>query len=182
MADTTALRRRNWIAIVASTIVMSFSYFVYGAAFVEDDTGDRIDGNLVAIALVVAPFVFIVLAFVSRNLQGPPQVLRALLLLLAIGLAVGLLDPLLGAACGFAAGGALTLRRLPVERLMWWRGASVVFTFLYTLAMFVVATPAGVLAGGLLPLVMIGFADEYAVWTEHRGPRAAASVDDVRSA
>jgi len=28
----------------------------------------------------------------------------------------------------------------------------------------VVATPAGIFTGGLLPLLMLGFADEYAAW------------------
>jgi hypothetical protein len=30
--------------------------------------------------------------------------------------------------------------------------------------LLVVATPAGVFTGGLLPLLMLGFADEYTAW------------------
>lgn len=164
-----SVRRRNWAAIAAATPVMMFSYFSYGAAFVDSTTGEEtFDIGFAAVGLTVAPFVFVVLAFGSRNPAAPRHVLAAMGLLLAIGLPVGLIDPLLGAATGFAAGGAATLNRPRVERVLRWRIAAVAFTAVYLLVLLVVAGPAGVFSGGVLPLVMIGFADEYAAWSASR--------------
>ena len=162
-------RRRNWIAIAVATPLMAFSYFAYGASFVESDAErSSIQPELAMVGLAIAPFAFVALGFVSRNPVAPKRVLQAMGLLLLIGLSIGLLDPLLGASVGFCLGGALVLNRPDVSRLMFWRLGAVVFTALYTLVLFVVALPAGVFTGAVLPFVMIGFADEYAAWSAER--------------
>lgn len=143
---------------------MVASYFPYAAAFV----GDEIDMTLVAVAAAVAPFVFVVLGFVSGNRNAPKRIIQSMVLLLPIGLGVGLIAPVLGAATAFAAGGAITLNRPPTPGVMRWRWMSVAFTTLYLFALLVIVTPAGVFAGGLVPLMMIGFADEYAHWSAGR--------------
>lgn len=158
-----AIPRRSWVAIVLATLLMWPSYFSYGAAFVDDGDSSSFDVQFAAVGLTIAPFVFIVLAFVSRNPEAPKQVLRAMAALLLIGLPVGLIDPLLGAATGFAAGGALTLIRPPVPGITRWRIYAVVFCMLYCLVLRVVVPPAGVFAGATVPLLLIGFADEFAV-------------------
>lgn len=167
--DAQGIRRRNWIAIAWATPLMMFSYFSYGAAFVDSE-GDRsgFQLELAAIGLAIAPFVFIVLGFVSRNPTAPKRVLQAMGLLLLVGLSIGLLDPLLGAAVGFCLGGALVLNRPDVARLMSWRFGAVAFTTMYMLVLLVVAAPAGIFAGAVIPLMMIGFADEYAAWSAGR--------------
>jgi hypothetical protein len=164
-----SIRRRNWIAIAIATLLMMVSYFTYAAAFVDEggDT-DAVDGSLAFIGLAIAPFVFVALGFISRNVNAPKRVLQAMGLLIAVGLAIGLIDPLLGAATGFCVGGALVLNRPDVERLMIWRMSAVMFTALYMLVLLLLAPPAGVFTGGLLPLMMIGFADEYAAWSATR--------------
>lgn len=165
-AAARSLRRQNWIAIAAATVVMAFSYFSYAAAFVGEDGGtETFDVVPAALGLAVAPFVFVVLAFVSRNPRAPGRIVRAMLLLLAIALPVGLLDPLVGAVAGFGAGGAVCLTPPPVERVARWRAGAVVFTTLYCLVLLLSAGPAGVMSGAVLPLVMLGFADEYATWS-----------------
>jgi hypothetical protein len=169
--DTQRVRRRNWIAIVCATPLMMFSYFSYGAAFIDAE-GDRsgFQLELAAIGLAIAPFVFITLGFVSRNPLAPKRVLQAMGLLLLVGLSVGLLDPLLGAASGYCLGGALVLNRPDIPRLMSWRLGTVAFTSLYMLVLLVVAAPAAIFTGAMLPLMMIGFADEYAAWSAARRP------------
>ncbi len=145
---------------------MMFSYFTYAAAFVGDDGGnDSIEPALLFIGLGIAPFVFIVLAFVSQNPLAPKRVLQAMGLLLVVGLAGGLIDPLVGASAGFCVGGALTLNRPDVERVAQWRLAAVFFTAVYVFVLLLIVPPAGVFAGGIVPLMMIGFADEYAAWS-----------------
>ncbi|MGF1599611.1 MAG: hypothetical protein ACFCVK_22310 [Acidimicrobiales bacterium] len=146
---------------------MTLSYFLYAAGFVgPDDDPGRISGSLIGVGVALAPLVFVVLAFVSRRPDAPGRVLRAMGLLVSIGLVVGLVAPVLGATAGFAVGGALTLNRPPGEGVGRYRAAAVATTVVYTLVLLVVATPAGVFTGGLLPLIMLGLADEYALWRE----------------
>lgn len=165
------LRRQNWIAITVATILMMVSYFAYAAAFVDPETGERtVEPMPMLVGLAIAPFVFIALGFVSKNPRAPKLVLAAMGLLLIVGLTIGLLDPLVGAATGFCLGGALVLNRPAIERLMFWRLGAVVFTALYMLVLLVVVPPAGVFTGGILPLMMVGFADEYAAWSAARQP------------
>jgi hypothetical protein len=129
---------------------MMFSYFPYARAFaVPEGAPPAIDVGLVGIALAVAPFVFVALGFVSQN---------------PIGLAVGLLAPVLGAAAGFAFGGAITLNRAPLYDVLRNRLIAATALSAYLFFLLVVATPAGVFAGGLLPLMALGFADEFSYW------------------
>lgn len=148
---------------------MMFSYFPYAAAFSTDDAGAvSIDVGLVGIALVIAPFVFVTVALVSMNPRGPRKVLQSMGLLLPIALGVGLLSPVLGATAGFGVGGALCLREPDIPGTLKRRLLMVVFTVAYTLFLLVVITPAGVFAGGLLPLLTLGFSDEFGFWKASR--------------
>jgi hypothetical protein len=165
------IRSRNWIAIAVATVLMMFSYFTYAAAFIEDDGGDDgLEPALLFIGLAIAPFVFIAVAFISQNALAPKRVLQAMGLFLVVALSFGLIDPLVGAAAAYCLGGALSLNRPEVERVMRWRLGAVLFTTLYILVLLVVVPPAGVFAGGIVPLMMIGFADEYAAWSASRTP------------
>ena len=148
--------------------MLQFSYFPYAAAFIpaEGETGPAIDAGLVAIALAVAPLVFVTVGFVSRNPKTPKRILISMGLLLAIGLSVGLIAPILGAAAGFGVGIALTLNLPDIEGQMRRRMIGIGFAVAYMLLMLFVLTPAGVLAGAVLPGLMVGFADEYGAWRE----------------
>lgn len=164
------IRRRNWLALALGTVVMTFSYFPYAAAFTTAAGEEpRIDTGLVAVGLVVAPLVFIVTGVVSRNPQFAARVLRAMGLLLLLGLGVGLASPVLGATAGFGVGGALTLREPDVPQVFAWRLGAVAGAVVYTFLLLVVLPPAGVVTGGLLPLLIIGFADEFAAWRAGSG-------------
>jgi hypothetical protein len=146
-------------------MAMMFSYFAYAAAFATPEgEPTRIDVGLLGIGLVLAPFVFVIVGFVSRNTQTPRRVLQSMGLLILLGLALGLLSPVVGAAAGFGVGGSLCLNPLPLDGVMKRRLWATGFTAAYVLFLLVIITPAGVFAGGLLPLLMIGFADEYTAW------------------
>ncbi len=155
------------MAIAIGTVVMMFSYFPYARAFaVPEGAPPAIDVPLVGMGLAVAPFVFVAVGFVSQNPKAPRHVLYAMGLLLVIGLGLGLLSPVLGASAGFAAGGAITLNQAPLYDLMRYRLIAVALSAAYVFGLLLVATPAGVFAGGLVPLVALGFADEYRYWRE----------------
>jgi hypothetical protein len=131
-----------------------------------------IDSGLVAISLAIAPLVFVTVGFVSRNPLSPKRVLVAMGLLLAIGLSVGLVSPVLGAAAGFGVGMALTLNLPSLEGQLKRRLIGVGLALAYMLLLLIVITPAGVLAGAILPGLMVGFADEYGAWRHSRGAAA----------
>jgi hypothetical protein len=142
-----------------------FSYFPYAAAFIDSDPEEvRIDPGLVGIALVVAPFVFVVVGLVSRNPLAPKRVLLSMGLLLALGLSFGLVSPVLGASAGFGVGVALCLRLPDIPDQMRRRLVAVALAVAYTALLLFVAPPAGVLTGAIVPILMIGFADEYGAW------------------
>lgn len=144
---------------------MMFSYFPYAAAFASPEgEPTRMDVGLLGIGLVLAPFVFIIVGFVSRNPRTPTRVLQSMGLLIVLGLTFGLLSPVVGAAAGFGVGGSLCLNPPDFDGVMKWRLLATGFTTTYVLFLLLVITPAGVFAGGLLPLLMIGFADEYTAW------------------
>ena len=73
----------------------------------------------------------------------------------------------------FGVGAALCLNPPDAPYFLRWRFGAVALTVVYTLILLVVATPAGVFTGGLLPLMMVGFADEYSMWAAAR-PRNAS--------
>lgn len=156
-----------------------FSYFPYAAAFIppEGEVGPFIQPQLVLVALAVAPFVLVITGLVSRNPRFPRHVLQSMGLLLLLGLAFGLIAPVLGAAAGFGVGIAITLNRPDHPDLMRNRLLAVGFSVVYTLVLLIVATPAGVLTGALLPALMVGFADEYTAWRHQQRSRAPSSAD-----
>lgn len=143
-----------------------FSYFPYAAAFIDpgNDEGVVIDPGLVGIALVVAPFVFVIVGLVSRNPNAPKRVLLSMGLLLALGLAIGLVSPVLGASAGFGVGVAICLRLPDIPDQMRRRLIAVALAVVYSMVLLFVAPPAGVLTGALVPTLMVGFADEYGAW------------------
>jgi len=164
-----AVKRRNWLAIALATVAMVFSYFPYASSFTTLPGGEvEIDPGLVGIGLVMAPFVFVILAFVSGNPKAPKRVLQSMVLLLGLGFTVGLLAPALGATAAFAGGATLCLNPPNVDDVYKWRVGASFLTVVYTFILLVTVTPAGVFAGGLLPLLMVGFADEYSTWAHAR--------------
>ena len=157
------------MALTLGTVLQMFSYFPYAAAFIQPEgEPPGVDPGLLAVGLAVAPFVFVVVGLVSGHPRWPRMVLVALGLLLGIGLSIGLVSPVLGAAAGFGVGTAVTLRLPEIPNQMRRRLLAVGFAVLYSGVFLFVATPAGVLSGAVLPILMVGFADEYGAWKHER--------------
>jgi hypothetical protein len=162
------MRGRNWLALALGTVVGMFSYFPYAAAFISEGGEPAIDPALVGVALVVAPFVFVVVGLVSRNTLAPKRILLSMGLLVAIGLSLGLITPVLGASAGFGVGVALCLRLPDISTQLKRRLIAVGLATLYTMVLLFIAPPAGVITGAIVPILMVGFADEYGVWRATR--------------
>ena len=93
------------------------------------------------------------------------MVLLSMGLLVALGLAVGLVSPVLGAAAGFGVGAALSLNLPEIPDQMRRRIVAVLLALAYTTVLLLfVSVPAGVLSGAVIPIMMVGFADEYGAW------------------
>jgi len=149
-------------------VALFFSYVAYAAAFVasEDGSGFDIDGGLVAMALALSPLVFIAVAFISRNPRAPRRVLHSVGLLLVIGLILGLVSPIIGAAAGFGVGIALSLHPVAVGGWLRRRLIGVALAIVYMFALLLFIPAAGLIAGAVVPGLMVGLADEYGVGRE----------------
>ena len=156
--------------MATGTVIQLFSYIPYAAAFVppEPDAVPAIDPGLVAIALVAAPLVFVSVSLISRGQDTLRKTLISMTWLVVLGLALGLLSPLVGAAAGFGVGFALTLNIPEFEGQLRRRLVGVGFLLVYMAVLLIFIPPAGVLAGALLPGLIVGFADEYGAWRESK--------------
>lgn len=148
------------------TVILTVAYFAFAYATALPD---RLLPLPAIIAVSLAPFVFVAVAFISRNPKAPRRVLRAMALLFPIALVVGLLIPIMGAAAGFGVGLALTLNEPGYPDVLRNRLIAVAFAVLYAFLLMVLgATEAGIMTGALLPAVIIGIADEFTVWRATR--------------
>ena len=158
------------MALTLGTVVLMFSYFAYAAAFRSVEGRTTIDAGLVGLAVLIAPFVFVVVALVSRNAR-PKLVLWAMLLLVLVAFPIGLLAPILGASAGFGVGIALVLAQPDIAHVLRRRILGVLFAVAYTFVLLLIATPAGVFTGAVLPAILVGLADEYGAWRVSRESR-----------
>lgn len=173
--------RRYWIAIIVATVVAVVAYgslLLAWFAVVLEDSDVATDGDIAgsegpffALGLVLVPFVFIALAFISQRSRAPFATLIAMGLFVLVALPLGLflhLSVVLAAA--FGAGGIVTLARREGYRLSY-RVWAVVLTAAYVTGLLIVAPPGGIFAGAVLPLPALGLADMLAVrWTRPRDP------------
>ena len=153
--------RRKWTAITVATLLLMISYWALIIAFVagaEEDGPDPAPPFALGLALV--PFVFAALAFISRRPNAPMAVLKAMGVWLLVALPFGLITVVLGLVAGYGVGGMFALRAEEVHR---WRPrlAAVGISALYVLALLLFAPPLGIVTGSIIPLVALGFADQY---------------------
>lgn len=166
--------KRRWVSLTAATLVMQFAYWPVVASLVE---GDVDLAGLLWLGMAVTPFVFLVLAFASGHPRAPGATGLALGLFLVVALPVALLDLVAGLVAGFGAAGALTLRRDPdlhplKGRVIAVAAASVYIVVLVMLGGLVpVLGPFAIMSGAVIPLAVVGIADEV----------AELAIDDERS-
>jgi len=112
--------------------------------------------------LILVPFVFIALAFLSKRERAPIATLKAMGIWVLVLLPIGLLNPVVGLTAAFGVGGIVTLRTEPIYRLSY-RVWAVVITTTYVTALLFFAPPGGVFAGAVMPFPALGIADMLAV-------------------
>lgn len=154
-------RRRKWLAIGLGTFLMMIANALIVYAFVVGSAGSESESPFAALALGLGfvPVVFIVVAFVSKHRRAPTAVLYAMLLSLTVGLPLAALDVVTALTAGFAAGGAVTLAWSDDDSWIA-RGIAVILVTVYNGILTRQIVEAGILGAAVLPLVVVGVADE----------------------
>jgi hypothetical protein len=155
--------KRRWRGALIGTAVMQLSYvpliLVWQAAIGGADLDPGLMGQALGFGLGVMPIVFITVAFVSRHLQAPRAVLKAMALCIVVGGPLFLMSPILGAAGGYVAGGTVALRVDFGPRAMQARIVAAVAVVLGVMLLVLTIPLAGAIAGGLTPFLMLAYSD-----------------------
>lgn len=169
--------KQKWKAITFATLLLLPGFWALLAGLVAIADGDTDGPNpaaALALGLAVVPFVFLVLAFVSRNARPSRAVLQAMGLALLVGIPASALagDAVTGIVAGVGAGGIRALRPEPDHG---WRprACAVAIAAVYT---FVLARSTGalvLLSAPIFPLTALGLADQWVEWRRERRPVTA---------
>ncbi len=155
------------IGTVLQTI--SFGSLLLGAVASQSDNVEA-GGPAFALGFGLVPIVCVAVALGSARLRPATSVLKGMGLWLLIALPVGLINPVTGLCAGFAAAGAVTLRREEGQRMKP-RVAAVVMAAGYVTLILFLLPQAGIFAGAVSPLFAIRGAD---LWSEREDARRAA--------
>jgi hypothetical protein len=148
---------------------MFFSFTSLLLALTDDTAEDAARTAALGVGLAIVPFVFLIVAFGSRHPRAPVAVLKALGVWFVIGVSIGWFSVGLALVLAFGVGGMITLRadEPGAQRARMW---ALMFTVLYVLVLIVVLSPGiGLFAAASLPLLALGFADQ---WVEYKRRRA----------
>jgi hypothetical protein len=175
--------RGRWLAIVAASMVLQFSYWPTVFALASSHADEPVPGELVLFGLTFVPLVFLVLAFASRNPRAPGSVLKAMGLFLLVGAPVALLNPVVGLVAGFGAGGIVTLRRPELPDVLRTRVIALVIGCVYLLVLLTVLpfVDLGIVTGAALPFAVLGIADEVRAGRHESATRRALAEDPART-
>lgn len=147
---------------------MFFAYSALLSALADDTIDDSLRTAAFGVGLIIVPFVFLVLAFGSRHPRAPGAVLRSLGVWVLVGVVISARSIVLGLVVGFGLAGMLSLRtdHPGAQRARLW---ALLFAVLYVVMLIVVAPGIGLFAAGTVPLIALGFADQY-LDAKRRGP------------
>lgn len=176
--DASALSpERMWKTITLATLLLVPAYWsllagVVSAATRRSHTGPE-PGAALAFGLVLIPFSFIVLAFMSGRRRAPGAVAWALVAAVVIGLPVAALaaDAVTGIVAGVGAGGVVALRA--DEPGAWKaRAAAVALAATYTFILARAAPALALLPAPIFPFTAVGLADQVQQWRLARAGQA----------
>lgn len=167
--------RRKWRAIMLATLLLLPGYWSLLIGLVSvasEEENAPPPGPYIAFGLMLVPFVFIALAFLSQHPRAPGAVVRAMALCLLVGIPVSALsnDAVTGLVAGIGAGGVAALRADLAHN---WRARAlaVAAATVYAFVLVRVAPDIALLLTPVLPFTVIGVADHL---SERRGERRPA--------
>jgi hypothetical protein len=166
--------QRKWQTITVATLVLVPAYWAILAGLVSQaaENGDDPSphaGLALAFGLMVIPFVFMILAFMSGHPRAPAAVLKAMGLSILVGIVVSAaaVDAVTGIVAGVGAGGVVALRQDdPSDRKARWLG--VLVAALYTFALVRVVGALALFPAPIFPFTAIGLADHLAARRRER--------------
>jgi hypothetical protein len=167
--------RRKWHAILLATLVLVPAHWGLLAGLVSlasENPKAPAPAPFIAFGLMLVPFAFLVLAFVSENPRAAGAVVKALTLFLLVGIPVSALaaDAVTGLVAAVGAGGVVALRADEGHSMK----ARALAVFAVTVYVFVLLRTVGDLAlllAPALPFTSVGVADHL---SERRAERRAA--------
>jgi hypothetical protein len=153
--------KRKWLAIALATLVMTVSYWLVLFARAAGSTENAPPPTPpFALGMMLVPFAFMALAFLSREDDASWAVLKGMGLFLVFGLPLGLFNVVIGLVAGYGLGAVVTLRREPGIHGRRPRVIAVLLAVVYTVAMLAFIPEFGVFTGSVIPFVAVGIADQ----------------------
>ncbi|MET1011994.1 MAG: hypothetical protein ABWY83_06410 [Actinomycetota bacterium] len=156
--------RRKWRAILLATLLLIPAYWALVAGLVsiasEDRRGAPDAGLSIALGLILVPFVFIALAFLSEHPRAPAAAAKAMVLSLAVGIPVSALayDAVTGFVAGIGAGGIAAMRA-DLDRSWKARALAILIVTVWAYVTVRVMPEAALLLAPVLPFTSVGVAD-----------------------
>ena len=155
--------KRKWQTITLATLLLVPAFWALVAGSVSGTT-DGTDGPnpaaAIAVGLMLVPFVFVVLAFMSEHPHAPMAIAKALGLAFLIGIPASALagDAVTGIIAGVGAGAICALRADAPHN---WRARAIAVAVatVYTFVLIRTTGAAALLFAPVFPLTGIGIAD-----------------------
>lgn len=155
-------RTSRWFAVGFATVLMFLAYTMFIFGFASASEGEPVfAGGLIGIATGLVPGVFFAAATLSQRERAVRASLLATLIWFLVAAPIAIFDIPTGMVAGFGAGGMVTIRR-PGSRVTGYRAAAVGMCVAYTFVVQRIVPEAGLMVGGVTPLVAIALAD--VVW------------------
>ncbi|HEY7659347.1 MAG TPA: hypothetical protein VIC58_01975 [Actinomycetota bacterium] len=175
--------RRKWRAILLSTLLLVPGYWALLAGLVSvasDERGGPSNAGLaIAFGLMLVPFVFIALAFLSEHPRAPGAAAGAMALSLLVGIPVSALaaDAVTGFVAGIGAGGIVAMRN-DLDRS--WKARSLAVLLATAWAFVTVRTvpEVALLLAPVLPFTSIGLADHLLQLRREREAREQPATEE----
>jgi hypothetical protein len=168
--------RRKWRAITLATLLLVPGYWSLVTGLVAEGVHQEsapFAAPYIAFGLVLLPFVFLVLAFLSEHPRASGATAKALLLTILVGAPVSAFagDAVTGFVAGVGAGGIVAMRA-DVAHNWKARAIAVLAVSAYVFILLRSTTVIGLLLAPVLPFTSIGVADHLSERRREREARA----------
>jgi hypothetical protein len=168
--------RRKWRAITVATLLLVPGYWSLVTGLVAEGSHKEsapFAAPYIAFGLVLLPFVFLVLAFLSEHPRASGATAKALILTILVGAPVSAFagDAVTGFVAGVGAGGIVAMRAEVANN---WkaRAIAVLAVSVYVFILLRSASVIALLLAPVLPFTSIGVADHLSERRREREARA----------
>ena len=168
--------RRKWRAITVATLLLVPGYWSLVTGLVAEGSHKEsapFAAPYIAFGLVLLPFVFLVLAFLSEHPRASGATAKALILTILVGAPVSAFagDAVTGFVAGVGAGGIVAMRAEVANN---WkaRAIAVLAVSVYVFILLRSASDIALLLAPVLPFTSIGVADHLSERRREREARA----------